>query len=212
MWNSYQNLTTSRRRQNNEKTLIRTRHRKQSHVPPEMWNVVKELYSNTQDVFMFSPFESQLNFSGDIGRLGRSSAASIWTDGVVKIDPLFDVVDEGPCMPSNVFLYVSTLFPSVSHITVTVFDIFLECSRIWLLRFSSQKTEKPSMVQSNSNKCKVSLRAIAIEYLFCVENLQQSTIKPAFRYHYTPISLNLPYHFFIRQQRTPGTVFATRTL
>ena len=39
------------------------------------------------------------------------------------------------------------------------------------------------------------VRAIAIEYLFCVENLQQSTIKPAFRYHYTPISLNLSNHF-----------------
>ena len=74
------------------------------------------------------------------------------------------MVDGPDFMTSNGFLCVPTLFTSVPDITVTVFDIFKACSRIWLLRFSRQKlrfsrqkSEKPSMVQSNSNKGKASL-------------------------------------------------------
>ena len=52
-------------------------------------------------------------------------------------------------MTSNGFLYVPTLFTSVSDITVTMFDIFSARSRIWWLRFFSQDSEKPSMVQIN---------------------------------------------------------------
>ena len=74
------------------------------------------------------------------------------------------MVDVADFMTSNGFLCVPTLFTSVSDITVIVFDIFKACSRIWLLRFSRQKlrfarqkSEKPSMVQSNSNRGKASL-------------------------------------------------------
>ena len=60
-------------------------------------------------------------------------------------------------MTSNGFLCVSMLLTSVSDVTVTVFDIFSECSRIQLLRFFSQNSRKSQLRLQRSHRDTYSL-------------------------------------------------------